>query len=88
MGYSDEFLQLLDRRSAQTHAAHLLPHLKPGLRVFDFGCGPGTITVGLAQAVEPGEIHGTDAEASQVELARAAPPRQEAMPTLLFTSAM
>ena len=72
LGYSDEFLQLLDRRSAQTHAARLLPHLKPGLRVLDFGCGPGTITVGLAQAVESGEIHGIDAEASQIELARSA----------------
>ena len=33
MGYSEEFRQLLNRRSLETHAAHLLPHLKPGLRV-------------------------------------------------------
>ncbi len=72
MGYSEEFLQLLHRRSAQTHAAYLLPHLKPGLRVLDFGCGPGTISVGLAKAVEPGEIHGIDMEESQIGLARAA----------------
>ena len=37
MGYSDDFQQLLDRRSVYTHAAHLLPHLKPGMRVLDFG---------------------------------------------------
>ena len=72
MGYSEEFLQLLHRRSAQTHAAYLLPHLKPGLRVLDFGCGPGTISVGLAKAVEPGEVHGIDMEESQIGLARAA----------------
>ena len=72
MGYSEEFLQLLDRRSAETHAAHLLPHLKPGLRVLDFGCGPGTITVGLARAVEPGEVHGIDMEESQIGMARSA----------------
>ena len=30
MGYSGEFQQLLRRRSAETNAAHLLPHLKPG----------------------------------------------------------
>ena len=60
MGYSEEFLQLLHRRSAETHAAHLLSHLKPGLRVLDFGCGPGTISVGLATAVAPGELHGID----------------------------
>ena len=72
MGYNEEFLQLLHRRSAETHAAHLMPHLKPGLRVLDFGCGPGTISVGLARAVEPGEVHGIDMEESQIGLARAA----------------
>ena len=69
MGYSDEFRQLLNRRSMETHAAHLLPHLKPGLRVLDFGCGPGTISVGLAGAVDPGEVHGVDMEESQIDLA-------------------
>ena len=72
MGYSDDFQQLLDRRSVHTHAAYLLPHLKPGQRVLDFGCGPGIISVGLAEAVDPGELHGIDMEASQIELARAA----------------
>ena len=72
MGYSEEFRQLLNRRSAETHAKHLLPHLKPGLRVLDFGCGPGTITVGLAKAVEPGEVHGIDMAESQINLARSA----------------
>ena len=72
MGYSEEFLQLLDRRSAESHAGYLLPHLKAGDRVLDLGCGPGTITVGLAKAVEPGEVHGIDIEESQVKLAQAA----------------
>ena len=72
MGYSEEFRQLLNRRSMETHAGYLLPYLKPGLRVLDFGCGPGTITVGLAGAVDPGEVHGIDMEESQIELARAA----------------
>ena len=72
MGYSEEFRHLLDRRSADAHAAHLLPHLEPGMRVLDFGCGPGTITVGLAVAVDPGEVHGIDMEESQIGLARSA----------------
>ena len=62
MGYSDEFLQLLDRRNAETNAAHLLAHLEPGMRVLDLGCGPGTISLGLAKAVEPGEMQGIDME--------------------------
>ena len=72
MGYSEEFQQLLRRRSADTHAAYLLPHLSPGMRLLDFGCGPGTISMGLARAVEPGELHGVDVEESQIDMARSA----------------
>ena len=72
MGYSDDFQKLLRRRNAGSSAAHLLPHLGPGMRVLDFGCGPGTISVGLAKAVEPGELFGVDMETSQIEIARAA----------------
>ena len=72
MGYDDDFQQLLERRSAATHAAYLLPHLQPGMKLLDFGCGPGNISVGLADRIAPGEFHGIDMEESQVELARAA----------------
>ena len=71
MGYSDEFTQILHRRNAETHAAHLLPHLRSCSRVLDLGCGPGTISVGLAKAIEPGELHGIDMEESQIMIARA-----------------
>ena len=33
MGYSEEFQQLLKRRSLETHAAHLLPYLKHGIDI-------------------------------------------------------
>ncbi len=70
MGFSEEFLESLRRYTAEASAAYLLPHLRPGLRILDFGCGPGTISVGLAKAVAPGEFHGVDMEESQIELAR------------------
>ena len=70
MGFSQEMLESLRRYTAETSAAYLMPYLRPGLRVLDFGCGPGTISVGLAKAVDPGELHGVDMEESQVELAR------------------
>ncbi len=71
MGFGEEILESLRRYTAASNAAYLLPYLRPGLRVLDFGCGPGTISVGLAKAVAPGELHGVDMEESQVELARA-----------------
>lgn len=49
----------------------MLPHLQPGMRLLDFGCGPGTITLGLAEAVAPDEVVGVDIESSMVERAQA-----------------
>ena len=69
--FSQGILETSRRHTAQSHARHLLPHLRPGQRVLDFGCGPGTISVGLARAVEPGELHGVDVKESQVDIARA-----------------
>ena len=40
----------------------LLPHVKPGLSVLDAGCGPGTITQGLAEIAAPGKVIGCDLE--------------------------
>ena len=70
MGFSEEFMESLRRYTAQASAAYLLPNLRPGLRILDFGCGPGTISVGLAKAVAPGELHGVDMEQSQIDLAK------------------
>ena len=72
MGFGEKMEQNLGRRVAGREAAYLLPHLKPGMRLLDVGCGPGSISVGLARAVDPGEFHGVDMEESQVELAAAA----------------
>ncbi len=59
------------RRTAERDAAYLLPRLRPGMRLLDIGCGPGTITTGLARAVAPGEVVGIDVAPEVIETARA-----------------
>jgi ubiquinone/menaquinone biosynthesis C-methylase UbiE len=41
------------------------------MRGLDLGCGPGSITLGLAEAVAPGEMVGVDVQPSQVAQAQA-----------------
>ena len=62
---------LASMRTAAQYASFFLPYLRPGMRVLDMGSGPGSITVGLAEAVAPGEVVGIDMQQSQVERARA-----------------
>ncbi len=64
-------------RTAEIHASFFLPHLRAGMTVLDCGCGPGGITVGLAEAVAPGEVVGIDLAESQLEQARAHARKQE-----------
>jgi SAM-dependent methyltransferase len=71
LGARPDEQQRLEGRSAALQARFLLPHLRPGMRLLDVGCGPGTITLGLAEAVAPGEVTGLDVQPAQVERARA-----------------
>jgi ubiquinone/menaquinone biosynthesis C-methylase UbiE len=56
----DEWSRAVFARRTGMVAAFLLPHLRPGMRLIDCGCGPGSITIDLAQAVTPGEVIGID----------------------------
>lgn len=63
------FPDLHARRTATKEAAFLMPHLRAGMSVLDCGCGPGTITIGLAEAVAPGQVLGMDIDPARVESA-------------------
>ncbi|KAI1407438.1 S-adenosyl-L-methionine-dependent methyltransferase [Hypoxylon sp. FL1857] len=58
-------------RTVNSDAAFLVPYLKPTDRILDVGCGPGTITVGLATHVPHGSVVGIDLSADIVAQAAA-----------------
>ena len=71
-GHHESVLRSHKWRTAENSAAYLLPHLAPDARVLDVGCGPGTITAGLASRVPRGHVTGIDAARGVVEQARQA----------------
>ena len=66
------------KRTAETEAAFFLPLLKPGMRLLDVGCGPGSITTGLALRVEPAQTIGIDPSEDVIEMARSRAKAQQA----------
>ena len=66
-GHHDSVLRSHRWRTAENSAGYLLPHLQPGMRVLDVGCGPGTITRDLGALVgRKGEVLGVDSAAEVV----------------------
>jgi ubiquinone/menaquinone biosynthesis C-methylase UbiE len=59
-------------RGADVYAGFLIPHLRPGATVLDCGCGAGTITLGLAEAVSDGHVIGVDLDLSGLKGAQRA----------------
>lgn len=62
-GHHDSVLRSHRWRTAQNSAAYLLEHLHPAMSIVDIGCGPGTITAGLARLVTPGRVIALDSSA-------------------------
>jgi ubiquinone/menaquinone biosynthesis C-methylase UbiE len=69
-GHHESVVSQHRKRTAAEAARFLLPHLRPGMRLLDVGCGPGSISVGLAAAVVPGPVLAIDLGPEVVDQAR------------------
>ncbi len=70
-GHHDSVLRSHRSRTVANSAAYLLSRLHPGQSVLDAGCGPGTITAGLAAHVAPGRVTAIDTSQEVLAEARA-----------------
>jgi SAM-dependent methyltransferase len=71
-GHHESVLRSHRWRTAENSAAYLLPRIKPGMRLLDVGCGPGTITMDLAERVgTAGRVTALERTESALGLARA-----------------
>lgn len=55
------------RRSLETLGEFILPYLKPKASVFDCGCGPGSITLDIADRVAWAQVIDIDSAESQIK---------------------
>ena len=70
-GHAASVLRSHASRTVADSAAYLIPFLRPGARVLDVGCGPGTITADLAARVAPGPVLGIEPTPGPLADARA-----------------
>lgn len=70
LGYDPSALAFVGRRTLESHGAFFVEHLTDGMQVLDVGCGPGSMTIGIAARVGTGRVTGVDLSASQVQLGK------------------
>ena len=75
-GHHDSVLRAHRWRTVENSAAYLLPHLSQAARVLDVGCGPGSITLGLAARTPGGQVVGVDLSDEVIGQARSEAARQ------------
>ncbi|KAE8357525.1 S-adenosyl-L-methionine-dependent methyltransferase [Aspergillus caelatus] len=76
-GYQPSVLRSHSWRNASNSAAYLLPHITPSMHILDVGCGPGTITMDLANYVPKGKVVGLEPASGHEVLQQAASSAKE-----------
>lgn len=69
-GHHKSVLQSHNARTAANSAGYLLDLLRPGTRVLDVGCGPGSITKDFARLVAPETVVGIENVEAPLQAAR------------------
>jgi ubiquinone/menaquinone biosynthesis C-methylase UbiE len=69
-GHHDSVLRSHRWRTVENSAAYVAAKFVRGARVLDVGCGPGTITLDIANRVAPGRVIGIDASTDVIDQAR------------------
>lgn len=52
-GHQESVLRSHSSRTVENSASYIIPYLKPGIRILDVGCGPGTISVDFVKYIGP-----------------------------------
>jgi len=71
-GHHESVLRTHNWRTAANSAAYLLDSLSPNAHILDVGCGPGSITIDLAELVPEGHVTGLEYLPDVLNGARAA----------------
>src|SRR5262245_26299767 len=71
IGHKEGPLAYMRFRTAERSCAFFRDHIRSASRILDCGCGPGSITIGLAQWAPDGQTVGIDLGAEQLDGARA-----------------
>lgn len=70
-GHSANATAFMEARSFSSRGEFIRPYIKPGMTVLDCGCGPGAISIGLAETVgAAGHVTGIDFGESQIQIAK------------------
>lgn len=67
---SREAIDWYGRRTLEANVAPVLDYISKGQAVLDVGCGPGVLTIQIAQNVHPGSVIGVDREEKSVSEGR------------------
>ena len=70
LGYDEAALAFVGRRTLESHGAFFIGQLSDGMRVLDVGCGPGSMTAGIARRIGRGRVTGIDLSETQIQLAQ------------------